>query len=43
LVQITEEDESSAEKIFEDLMGDNVGPRKTFIDENAHFAGNIDI
>ena len=43
LVQITEEDEAIAEKTFEDLMGDNVAPRKKFIEENAHYAGNIDI
>ena len=43
LVQITEEDEAIAEKTFEDLMGDNVAPRKAFIEENAHYAGNIDI
>ena len=43
LVQITEEDEAIAEKTFEDLMGDSVAPRKTFIEENAHYAGNIDI
>ena len=43
LIQITEEDEAAAEKIFEDLMGDNVTPRKVFINENAHYAENIDI
>ena len=43
LIQITEEDEAAAEKIFEDLMGDNVAPRKVFINENAHYAENIDI
>ena len=43
LIQITEEDEAAAEKIFEDLMGDNVSPRKVFINENAHYAENIDI
>jgi len=43
LIQIKEEDRAMAEKTFEDLMGDNVAPRKTFIEENAHFAVNIDI
>ena len=43
LIQIKEEDRALAEKTFEDLMGDNVAPRKTFIEENAHFAVNIDI
>ena len=43
LVQITEEDEAAADKVFDDLMGDNVAPRKLFIEENARYAGNIDI
>ncbi len=43
LIQITEDDEAAADKVFEDLMGDNVAPRKTFIEENARYAGNIDI
>ena len=43
LIQITEEDEAAADKVFDDLMGDNVAPRKSFIEENARYAGNIDI
>ena len=43
LIQITEEDRAKAEKTFEDLMGDDVAPRKAFIEENAHYAINIDI
>ena len=43
LVQITGEDRTKAEKTFEDLMGDNVAPRKQFIEENAHYAINIDV
>ncbi len=43
LIQIEEKDKAMAVKTFDDLMGDNVAPRKTFIEENAHFAVNIDI
>ena len=43
LIQIEEKDKAMAIKTFDDLMGDNVAPRKTFIEENAHFAVNIDI
>ena len=43
LIQIFYEDEAAADQLFEDLMGDNVAPRKLFIEENARYAGNIDI
>jgi DNA gyrase subunit B len=43
LVQMKEEDRAEAEKTFEDLMGDNVSPRKAFIEERALYAVNIDI
>lgn len=41
LKQITMEDINAATKVFEDLMGNNVIPRKEFIAENAYKA-NID-
>lgn len=41
LKQITMEDIDAATKVFEDLMGNNVIPRKEFIAENAYKA-NID-
>ena len=43
LIQIFYEDEAAADQLFEDLMGDNVAPRKLFIEENARYAGNIDV
>ena len=43
LVKITVEDDEAARACFDDLMGDNVAPRKLFIEERAHFAINIDI
>ena len=43
LRRITVEDAMSADKVFSDLMGEDVAPRKTFIEENAKFAENLDI
>ena len=42
MVRITLEDAVEAEKVFTDLMGDEVLPRKKFISENARFAENLD-
>lgn len=42
LKQITLEDAKAAEKIFNNLMGENVSPRKEFIEKNA-WRANIDI
>ena len=43
LVQVSLQDASIAEQTFEMLMGEDVEPRKNFIQENALFADNIDI
>lgn len=43
LKRITVEDAMEADKVFTDLMGEDVLPRKEFIEANAHFAQNLDI
>jgi DNA gyrase subunit B len=43
LLQISSEDATEAERIFSILMGDQVEPRRQFIEENAHFVRNLDI
>lgn len=43
LRKITVEDTMLADEVFSNLMGEEVEPRRTFIEENAVFAENLDI
>ena len=43
LRKITIDDCVAADQIFSDLMGDDVEPRRKFIEENARFVENLDV
>jgi DNA gyrase subunit B len=43
LVQVTMEDAASADLVFAMLMGDQVEPRRAFIEENARLVTNLDV
>ena len=43
LRKITVEDTIAADEVFSKLMGDDVAPRRDFIEQNAQFVKNLDI
>ena len=43
LLKVTLEDAVEAEKVFSTLMGDQVEPRRKFIEENAKYVQNLDV
>ena len=43
LVQVTMDDAIKADEIFTILMGDEVDPRRQFIEQNAKYVKNLDI
>jgi DNA gyrase subunit B len=43
LAQVTLEDATIADRIFSKLMGDQVEPRREFIEDNARTVANLDV
>ena len=43
LLRVELSDAMEANEVFEMLMGDQVGPRRQFIEENATFVDNLDV
>ena len=43
LAQVTMEDAAAADRVFSMLMGDQVEPRRNFIEEHASLVTNLDV
>jgi DNA gyrase subunit B len=43
ILRVTLEDAVEASKLFEELMGDEVEPRRVFIEQNAQYVSNLDV
>jgi len=43
LMRVTMEDAANAAKLFDELMGDEVEPRRVFIESNAKYVSNLDV
>jgi DNA gyrase subunit B len=43
VLRVTMEDAVEASKLFEELMGDTVEPRRIFIEKNARYVSNLDV
>ena len=43
LIKVTMEDAMKADQIFNVLMGDEIAPRREFIEKNAKYVKNLDV
>jgi DNA gyrase subunit B len=43
ILRVTMEDGQTASKLFDELMGDEVEPRRLFIEANAKYVSNLDV